>query len=65
MVLPELDVGVRGSSVHSARSHSGVSSAVVGTIVQAVKSMPIPKTCAGSAAAARSAAGTAVRSTST
>ena len=39
-------------------------SAVVGTIVQAVKSVAIPITWLGSIPASRSAAGTAYRSTS-
>ena len=44
--------------------HSGVPSASTGSTVQAVKSVPIPTTAAGSMPAAATAAGTASRSTS-
>ena len=43
--------------------HSGVPSAVVGSTVQAVKSVAMPITAAGSMPASRMASGTAVRST--
>ena len=54
----------RGRIAHGLLS-AAFGSAVVGTIVQAVKSVPIPTTSPGSAWAAASAAGTAVRRTST
>ena len=43
--------------------HSGVPSAVAGRTVQAVKSVAMPITAAGSMPASRTAAGTATRST--
>ena len=46
-------------------SHSGVPSDSVGTIVHAVKSVAMPMTSAASIPAASTAAGTAVRRTST
>ncbi len=44
---------------NSGRAASGVPSALVGSIVQAVKSMPTPMTSAASTPAAAMAAGTA------
>ncbi len=43
----------------SSSTHSGVPSASVGSIVQAVKSIPIPITSAGSTPVSASSAGTA------
>ena len=63
MVPPEFDEGMR-SVLNSGSSHNGVPSAVVGTMVQAVKSVPIPTTWSGRVPAAASAAGTALRRTS-
>ena len=48
-----------GSRRSSGSAQRGVPSALVGSIVQAVKSMPTPTTSAGSTPAAASAAGTA------
>ena len=49
--------------MNSGTSHSGVPSARVATIVQAVKSVPIPMTSAASTPDARTASGTATCST--
>ncbi len=54
-----------GRSANCGSSLSGVPSASVGTIVQAVKSVAMPMTWAGSMPEARTASGTAMRSTST
>ncbi len=51
-----------GRSRSPATSHSGVPSRSTGSTVQAVKSVPMPTTAAGSAAASRSASRTAVPS---
>jgi hypothetical protein len=53
-----------GRPANSGRRHSGVPSASAGSTVQAVKSVEMPITRAGSTPASAIAAGTAVRSTS-
>ena len=53
-----------GSLLRPSTSHSGVPSARAGSTVQAVKSVAMPMTAAGSTPPAASAAGTARRSTS-
>ena len=59
VVLPELDPGVRVRA--EGREHrEGVPSAVAGSIVHAVTSMPMPMMSAGSTPASRMTAGTAV-----
>jgi hypothetical protein len=62
VVLPQLDVRVRPVGVRGLLAQRRPV-AVVGTIVQAVKSVAIPITSAGSTPAASIAAGTAVRRT--
>ena len=53
-----------GRPRYSGSSHSGVPSRRTGSGVDAVKSVPMPTTVAGSTPAAATAAGTAERSTS-
>ena len=63
-MLPELDPGVRVAP-ESVQRAEGVPSAVVGSMVQAVKSTPIPMTDAGSTPDSCSRLGMATRSAST
>ena len=61
VVLPELDPGMRLGAQRSGTRHSGVPSAVVGSMVQAVKSMPDADDIGRVDAAVAEPAGTAVR----